>query len=98
MPPSRPARSFETTAHSIAWALYEVAADPRVQAALEEELQGAGLLGAGRRPLEYGDLAALPYLNAVLKEAMRLHPVASNGTARWGEGGAGWARPWVGWG
>lgn len=54
-----------------------------MQAALEEELRGAWLLGPERRPLEWADLAALPYLNAVLKEAMRLHPVASNGTARW---------------
>ncbi|PRW59761.1 cytochrome P450 [Chlorella sorokiniana] len=73
---------FETTAHSIAWALYEIAANPAVQDKLEAELAAAGLLGPEARPLEFADLNALSYLNAVLKEAMRLHPVASTGTVR----------------
>ena len=127
---------FETTAHSIAWTLYEIASNPDVQdkvgaglcatltraggrlqrhvvgceaavpsprnydehchalcqtlpppcpphpAQLEAELAAAGLLGSDARPLEFGDLNALAYLNAVLKEAMRLHPVASTGTVR----------------
>ena len=51
-------------------------------AQLEAELAAAGLLGPEARPLEFGDLNALAYLNAVLKEAMRLHPVASTGTVR----------------
>ena len=50
---------------------------------LEAELASAGLLGPRARPLEFGDLNALAYLNAVLKEAMRLHPVASVGSVRW---------------
>ncbi|KAL4859226.1 Acyl-coenzyme A oxidase [Chlorella vulgaris] len=73
---------FETTAHSIAWALYEIASDPKVQQRVEAELAAAGLLGPAARQLEYGDLTALPFLNCVLKESMRLHPVASNGTIR----------------
>ena len=61
------------------------AATPSAQppAQLESELAAAGLLGPDARPLEFGDLNALAYLNAVLKEAMRLHPVASVGSVRW---------------
>ncbi|PSC71095.1 cytochrome P450 [Micractinium conductrix] len=73
---------FETTAHSIAWALYEIASHPEVQAKLGAELAARGLLGPGARPLEFSDLAELSYLNCVLKESMRLHPVASSGTVR----------------
>ena len=60
-----------------------MASNPAVQRRLEAELCGAGLLGPAARRLEFGDLAALPFLNCVLKEAMRLHPVASNGSIRW---------------
>jgi fatty acid synthase len=84
-------RRFETTAHSIAWALYEIAADPAVQDKVAAELAAAGLLGPGARQLEFADLAGLTYLNVVLKESMRLHPVASSGTIRWVVVGGLWA-------
>lgn len=53
-----------------------------VQRRIEAELSAAGLLGPGARPLQFSDLAQLTYLNCVLKEAMRLHPVAANGSVR----------------
>ncbi len=41
-----------------------------------EELDGLGLLVTAKRPnpreLEYGDIARLPYLAAVMKEALRM--------------------------
>ena len=46
------------------------------------ELAAAGLLGRSARPLEHADLSALPYLGWVLREALRLHPVAASGTVR----------------
>jgi hypothetical protein len=82
---------FETTAHSIAWALYDIAADPAVQDKVAAELAAAGLLGPGARQLDFADLAGLTYLNMVLKESMRLHPVASTGTIRWAAVGGVWA-------
>lgn len=89
--------SFETTSHTLAWTLYEVASNPSVQQRIEAELATAGLLGPTARPLEFADLAQLAFLNCVLKEALRLHPVAANGTIRcapgqgraWGRGGPG---------
>jgi cytochrome P450 len=60
---------FETTAHSVAWGLYEIARNREVQSKLAAELEAAGLLWAPGRPgraLEYADLASLPYVNQVL--------------------------------
>eukprot|EP00983_Pelagomonas_calceolata_P054457 1143694-Pelagomonas_calceolata.AAC.5 len=37
---------------------------------------------AQARQLEWADLAAFPYFNAVLKESMRLHTAAAVGTFR----------------
>lgn len=62
------AAGFETTGHSAAWALYEIASHPEVQAKLAAELEQAGLLWAPGRPgreLELSDLSALPYLDQV---------------------------------
>lgn len=59
---------FETTGHSVAWALYEIALNPQVQSKLADELAGAGLLwapGRPRRPLEQSDLSTLRYLDQV---------------------------------
>jgi cytochrome P450 len=74
-------------AHTRSWALYDIARHPAIQRRVARELAAAGLLavpgaGAAARPLAFQDLAALPYLNAVLKESMRLHPAASTGTFR----------------
>ncbi|KAL4422507.1 hypothetical protein ABPG75_008704 [Micractinium tetrahymenae] len=76
---------FETTAHPVAWALYEVARHQEVQAKLAAELAGAGLAAAPGRParqLEQTDLSSLPYLDQVWREALRLHPVGSVGPIR----------------
>ena len=77
---------FESTANSVSWALYEIARHPEVQAKLAAELAGAGLAWRGDaapgRPLQLSDLAALPYLDLVWKEALRLHPVGSVGPIR----------------
>ncbi|KAI8477169.1 MAG: cytochrome P450 [Monoraphidium minutum] len=75
---------FETTAHSLTWALFLIATHPAVEAALLEEL-GDLAAGPGRtqpRPLAWGDLGRLRRLSAVIQEAMRLYPAVSTGTAR----------------
>ena len=79
---------FETTGHVLAFALLRVAACARAQRGAERELRAAGLLNVSstssssssavpppppRLPCS-ADLRNLPYLLAVAKEALRLHP------------------------
>jgi cytochrome P450 len=52
------------------WVLYCISQHPEVQAQLSSELEAAGLLAGGPKPprsLTWDDLAALPYLDAVIK-------------------------------
>lgn len=58
----------ETTASALAWAFYWVHRHPQVLAKLKEELAGNS-----DDPLT---VAQLPYLEAVCKEALRVHPIA----------------------
>ncbi|WP_312856471.1 cytochrome P450 [Nocardioides pelophilus] len=52
----------ETTASALSWALYELGRDPE-------------LLARCQRAADAGDAAGLAWLEAVLKESMRLHPI-----------------------
>jgi cytochrome P450 len=58
----------DTTAISLAWAVHLVLANPAVLAKVEAELDALG----GFAPSQHG---RLPYLDAVVKESLRLHPV-----------------------
>ncbi|CAA0806413.1 Cytochrome P450 78A7 [Striga hermonthica] len=58
-------RGTDTTALLTEWVMAELVLHPKVQARLREELDGAGAVA---------DLAAMPYLQAVVKEALRVHP------------------------
>jgi cytochrome P450 len=62
----------ETTATTLAWALYHLAANPAVQQRLFEELSGSfpeGVMDPDRG-------GKLPYLTAVVNETLRLTPIA----------------------
>ena len=52
----------ETTASALSWALYELGRDP-------------GLLARSQDAADAGDAEGLAWLEAVLKESMRLHPI-----------------------
>ncbi|GBF96779.1 cytochrome P450 [Raphidocelis subcapitata] len=63
---------YETTANALSYAVYAAAANPRVQERLASEVD---TFGRGRR-MGHSDLAAFPYAQAVIKEALRLYPPA----------------------
>lgn len=63
----------ETTALTLAWALYLCAFDPAVQQAAQAEAQ-ATLQG---RAATVADLSALPLTRAIVDEALRLYPPAA---------------------
>jgi cytochrome P450 len=64
----------DTTAHTLGWTIWLLTGRPEIQARIAAE--GAAVLGGGERPIEYEDVEQLPYTEAVLKESMRLRPVA----------------------
>jgi cytochrome P450 len=64
----------DTTAHTIAWTLWFLASSPEHQSRVAEEAREA--LGEHPSPVDYETIEALGYCEAVLREAMRLKPVA----------------------
>lgn len=63
----------DTTGVALTSILYYLLTTPRCMAILREELDTAV---KGEDKLEYKDASKLPYLQAVIKEALRIHPVA----------------------
>jgi cytochrome P450 len=63
----------DTTTMTIEWAISELLKNPELQAKATEELDR--VVGRERLVTE-GDLPHLPYMEAVLKETLRLHPAA----------------------
>nr|AYV88862.1 cytochrome P450 oxidase CYP76A54 [Polygala tenuifolia] len=61
----------ETTSSTIEWALTELLCNPQVMGKAKAEL--AQVVGS-KRNVEESDIENLPYLQAVIKETMRLHP------------------------
>ncbi|XP_038687914.1 cytochrome P450 CYP736A12-like [Tripterygium wilfordii] len=64
---------YETTATSILWTFSELFRHPEVLKKLQKELEN--VVGTNRM-VEETDLSKLDYLNMVIKETFRLHPVA----------------------
>lgn len=61
----------ETTATSLGWALAEILAHPEVAARIDAELRAV----VGDGPLEPAQVAQLPYLDATVREVLRLRPI-----------------------
>ncbi|KAF7439981.1 hypothetical protein PC9H_000318 [Pleurotus ostreatus] len=64
----------DTTANTVSWTLLELAQHPEMQQRLRQEIWDKQL--ALGREFEYRDLETMPYLQAVVKESLRYHPVA----------------------
>eukprot|EP00292_Cryptomonas_paramecium_P034389 CAMPEP_0113726768 /NCGR_PEP_ID=MMETSP0038_2-20120614/40669_1 /TAXON_ID=2898 /ORGANISM="Cryptomonas paramecium" /LENGTH=209 /DNA_ID=CAMNT_0000657519 /DNA_START=411 /DNA_END=1040 /DNA_ORIENTATION=- /assembly_acc=CAM_ASM_000170 len=69
----------DTTGYTLAWTLVELSRQPRVLAKMREELDRAN---PSRGEWSSDQVSGLPYFHAVLKESMRLWPVAANGAGR----------------
>ena len=67
------AGSMDTSAAVIEWALSELMKHPRVMKKVQKELEKK--VGMNRM-VEESDLESLEYLEMVIKETLRLHPVA----------------------
>lgn len=65
------AAGAETTSSTLEWALTELLHSPEALSKARSELEKQ--LGKGN-PMEESDIARLPYLQAVVKETLRLHP------------------------
>ena len=65
----------DTSAHTIAWALYEIAQHPEVEAKLYEEL--VEVMGDKDTPT-FEEASKLTYLQWVIKETLRLHAPAGS--------------------
>jgi cytochrome P450 len=64
----------DTTAHTIAWTLWFLATRPEHQSRVAHEARD--ILGEYPSPVDYETIESLSYGEAVLREAMRLKPVA----------------------
>lgn len=64
---------FSTTSNTLSWVLAELMAAPDVMAAARAEADAGFRPGLGHREAA----AALPYLDAVIRETLRLHPVSA---------------------
>ncbi|KAK0478013.1 cytochrome P450 [Armillaria luteobubalina] len=70
---------YDTTAGAIAWILYELSRHPEVQAKLRQEIVIAKSKSPGA--LTWDDYDTMAWMNAVIKEGLRYHPIA-NGLLR----------------
>ena len=78
---------FETTTYAISRILWVLASRPEAQARLRSEIRAAkqAYLADGRSSAEkweevslsYDDLMALPYLDALIRETLRVYPPSS---------------------
>jgi cytochrome P450 len=67
------AAGAETSAVAIEWALSELLRNPEAMAKATDELDR---VVGGSRLVSEADMPCLPYLEAVVKETLRVHPLA----------------------
>ncbi|KAK7034511.1 hypothetical protein VNI00_012358 [Paramarasmius palmivorus] len=67
----------ETSANTLTWLFYQLARHPADQEKLLKEIQHVKEQ-KGDEELTANDFEAMPFLNAVIKETLRLHPIVSS--------------------
>lgn len=72
----------DTTATALSFCVYHLAAEPKHQRKLHEELTAAGQAPQSQFSLEHNVLKGLPYLNGFINECLRLHPPLPAGVPR----------------
>jgi cytochrome P450 len=72
----------DTTAVALASIFYHLHRHPAVLDKLRAEIDEAFTTGALSYPLRFNDCIKLPYLHAVVREAMRIHPSLGTGLPR----------------
>ena len=72
----------DTTAHQISWIVVELSRHPLIVKKLREELDIVLAPSKGPRNCTPQQLSELHYLSRVIKEGMRLYPVAASGVER----------------
>ena len=80
---------FDTTALSLSAVLYYLLKNPQMMAKLKEEIHGFTAHGCHAKNIPFKESQDLPYFQAIVKEALRLHP--AGGLPLWRlvpEGGA----------
>ncbi|KZL74867.1 cytochrome p450 oxidoreductase [Colletotrichum incanum] len=64
----------DTTAVSLSSVIYHLSKFPEKKKKLEDEINSAQVEGRASSPITYAEAVKLPYLSAVINEAMRMHP------------------------
>ena len=80
---SRP--SVETTCNTLTFALYEIARNADIQGRLHAEVAAVLTQFLDTDTMEYHLHEHMPYLQAVVKETLRLHAVVAHGVFRAGK-------------
>ncbi|KFA54552.1 hypothetical protein S40293_08046 [Stachybotrys chartarum IBT 40293] len=72
----------DTTAGTLTYTLYFLSKYPEAREKLVHEIEQSMLSGALSNPPKWNEVSKMPYLDAVLRESMRLLPIASWGLDR----------------
>jgi cytochrome P450 len=68
----------DTTANMLSWILWELSKHTHSQTQLREEILIARAKKTGDAAFNSSDYDSMPFLNAVIKEGLRLHPIIPN--------------------
>jgi cytochrome P450 len=65
----------DTTSNTLTWILWELAKDQESQRRLREEIAAMRAKKTGNATFTAADYDNMPFLNAIIKEGLRMHPI-----------------------